>query len=99
MVDDELFMVVVVASRKPRKTRRPSLEERVRQNTKEIKELKKRVGALESAFSKELASIHEELMKTMFEAFGLVPPTEIGSEYDKLMMKKFGGGDEESEET
>ena len=83
--------------RKPVAAKVSALEKAVKKNTRDIKKLDKRVSALETAFSKELASIHEELMKTMFEAFGLVPPTEIGKEADKFLaerMKKEAQGEE-----
>lgn len=82
---------------KPIEVRVSMLEKTVKKNTRDIKKLDKRVAALETAFSKELASIHEELLKTMFEAFGFVPPTEIGKEADKFLaerMKREAQGEE-----
>lgn len=89
--------VMDMARRRPVEVRVSALEKAVKKNTKAIKGLDKRVSALETAFSKELANIHEELMKTMFESFGFVPPTEIGKEADKFLaerMKKEVQGEE-----
>jgi len=74
--------------RAPTRAKVSALEKRVKKNTKAIKELDKRVSALETAFSKELSSIHEELMKAVFESFGFVPPSEIGSAYDKILEER-----------
>ena len=77
-----------MAKRKPVETRVAVLEKTVKKNTREIKRLEKRITALENAYSKELANVHGELVDAMFEAFGFVPPSQIGSAYDEIMKKK-----------
>ena len=74
--------------RRPVEARVTALERAVKKNAREIKKLDKRVAALENAYSKELVSVHKELVEAVFEAFGLVPPSKIGTAYEEIVMKK-----------
>ena len=54
---------------------------------KDIAELKRKVKNLEiqiNKMQKEFAEIITEPRKVIYEAFGLTPPEEIGSEYEKI---------------
>lgn len=66
------------------------LERSVKANDKRLKKIDKRLKNVENFLNKEMAEIHAQVLDAVFEAFGFVPPSMIGSEAIKLLKKKYG---------